>query len=114
MIQLSLVIGGLLAVAGGAICLYWYVYWQGNFQGELLTEGPYKIVRHPYYSGFILLAIGLTIAIPIFETRLLAVMTLAVITTYVPREEEQLLIQFKKKYRAYMDKVKYKLIPGIY
>lgn len=114
MVQLSLIVGGLLALAGGAICLYWYIYWQRNYQGELLTGGPYKIVRHPYYSGFILLVIGAAVAFPIFETRLLSVMTLAVITTYVPREEEQLLIQFKKKYKAYMDKVKYRLIPGIY
>ena len=114
MVELSLVIGGVLAAAGAAICLYWYMYWERNFQGELLTEGPYAYVRHPYYSGFILLTIGLTLAVPIFETRLLAVMTFAVISTYVPREEEQLLIQYKKRYRAYMDKVKYKLIPGIY
>ena len=114
MVELSLVVGGALAAVGAAICLYWYMYWERNFKGELLTEGPYAIVRHPYYSGFIFLAIGLAIALPIMETRLLAVMTLAVISVYVPMEEEQLLIQYKKRYRAYMDKVKYKLIPGIY
>jgi protein-S-isoprenylcysteine O-methyltransferase Ste14 len=114
LVELSLVIGGLLSTAGGTICVYWYIYWERNFQGELLTEGPYAYVRHPYYSGFILLAIGLALALPIFETRLLAVMTLAVISVYVPREEEQLLIQYKKKYRKYMKKVKYKLLPGIY
>lgn len=114
MVQLSLVIGGVLASAGGAICLYWYIYWQRNFQGELLTEGPYAIVRHPYYSGFIFLALGFAIGMPIMETRLLAVMTLAVISVYVPREEEQLIIHYKQKYKRYMAKVKYRLIPGIY
>ena len=34
--------------------------------------------------------------------------------TLETEEEEQLLIHYKKRYRAYMDKVKYKLIPGIY
>ena len=111
---MSLVLGGVLGAVGAAICLYWYIYWERNFKGELLTGGPYAIVRHPYYSGFIFLALGLTIALPIFETRLLAVMTLAVISVYVPKEEEQLLIQYKRKYRNYMDKVKYRLIPGVY
>lgn len=114
MVQLSLVIGGILAAAGGAMCLYWWIYWERNFQGELLTEGPYAIVRHPYYSGFIFLALGFAIGMPIMETRLLAVMTLAVISVYVPKEEEQLIIHYKQKYRRYMAKVKYRLIPGIY
>lgn len=114
MVDVTFVVGGALAAVGAAICLYWFVYWERNFKGELLTEGPYAIVRHPYYSGFILLAIGVSIALPIFETRLLAVMTLAVISSYVPKEEEQLLLHYKKRYRAYMDKVKYRLIPGIY
>jgi protein-S-isoprenylcysteine O-methyltransferase Ste14 len=113
-LSLGLLLGGLLVTAGGAICVYWYLYWEGNFQGELLTDGPYSVVRHPYYSGFILLVLGLALALPILETRLLAVMTLAVISVYIPREEQELLIQYKKKYRRYMKKVKYKLIPGIY
>lgn len=114
MVDLTLVVGGVLAAAGVTMCLYWWIYWERNFEGELLTEGPYAIVRHPYYSGFIFLALGLAIGMPIMETRLLAVMTLAVISVYVPREEEQLVIHYKQKYKRYMAKVKYRLIPGIY
>ena len=113
-LSLGLVSGGILAAVGGVICVYWYLYWERNFQGDLLTEGPYAVIRHPYYSGFILLVIGLAIALPIFETRLLAIMTIAVISVYIPKEEEQLLIQYKKKYRRYMNKVRYRLVPGIY
>ena len=113
-VSLGLAVGGLLALVGAALCLYWYVYWERNFQGELLTEGPYGVVRHPFYSGFILLALGLTIVFPIYETRLLAVLTLAVMVTFVPREEAQLVKQYKDEYRRYMKKVKWKLIPFIY
>ena len=112
--SLGLVLGGLLTVVGAAICLYWYVYWERNFHGELLTEGPYSIVRHPFYSGFIILALGLTIVFPMYETRLLAVLTLAVMVTFVPREEEQLMVQYKDEYRKYMKKVKWKLVPFLY
>ena len=112
--SLGLVLGGLLTVVGAAICLYWHVYWERNFQGELLTGGPYSIVRHPFYSGFIILALGLTIVFPMYETRLLAVLTLAVMVTFVPREEEQLMVQYKDEYRKYMKKVKWKLVPFLY
>lgn len=106
--------GGLLALIGAVICLYWYVYWQRNFKGELLTDGMYSVVRHPFYSGFIMFALGLTFALPIFETRLLAVLTLAVMVVYIPREEEQLLREYKQEYRDYMEKVRWKLLPYIY
>ena len=113
-VSLGLVLGGLLTLLGAATCLYWYVYWERNFQGELLTEGPYAVVRHPFYSGFIMLALGLTIVFPIYETRLLAVLTLAVMVTFVPREEEQLMVQYKDEYRRYKKKVKWKLVPFLY
>lgn len=111
---IEMIIGGLLSGAGGALCIYWYVYWERNYEGDLLTEGPYEYVRHPYYSGFILATIGLATAWPSFETRILAVMTLAGMYVFVPKEEQELINLYKKKYRKYMAKVKYRLIPGIY
>lgn len=111
---LEMIIGGLLTGAGGALCIYWYVYWERNYEGELLTEGPYEYVRHPYYAGFLMASIGLALAWPSFETRVLAVMTVAGMYVIVPREEQELINQYKKQYRKYMDKVKYRLIPGVY
>ena len=107
-------VGGLLSVAGAAVCVYWYVFWTRNYEGELITYGPYAYVRHPFYSGFLSLAVGLALALPIFETRLLLVFTLAVLVVYVPKEEEALMRQYKKRYLDYMEKVRHRLIPGIY
>ncbi len=113
-ISLELIAGGIIALTGGVICLYWYIYWIRNFHGELLTEGPYAVVRHPFYAGFILFALGLTLVFPVYETRLLVVLTLAVMVVFVPKEEKQLLNQYKGKYRTYMKKVKWKLVPYLY
>lgn len=113
-LSLGLVVGGLLTVVGAVICLYWYIYLERNFQGKLLTEGLYGVVRHPFYAGFILFVLGLNIALPIYEMRLLAVLTLAVMYVFVPKEEEQLLLEYKDEYRKYMKKVKWKLVPYLY
>ena len=106
-------IGLIMAVSGGIICAYWYIYWSRSFKGELITDGMYGVVRHPFYTGFIMMALGITIAFPIYETRLLAVMTLAVMYVFIPKEEQQLIQEYGDDYRAYMKKVKYRLIPYI-
>lgn len=116
MVELIIVflVGGLLTVFGAVICLYWYVYWQRNFKGELITDGMYGVVRHPFYSGFIMFTLGLTISLPVYETRLLAVLTLAVMVVFIPKEEEQLQREYKQEYRDYMEKVRWRLVPYIY
>jgi protein-S-isoprenylcysteine O-methyltransferase Ste14 len=80
----------------------------------LVTEGPYRTIRHPGYAGFVLLALGLAIgycsviglaAIPVLLLPGLA---------YRMRVEERLLTdRFGEEYRAYAHRTK-KLIPGIW
>jgi protein-S-isoprenylcysteine O-methyltransferase Ste14 len=106
--------GAGMALGGAFICLYWYVYWNKNFRGKLLTGGPYAYVRHPLYAGFMTMTVGLALALPVYETRLLVVITMAVIAVFVPKEEEALQRQYKQKYRDYTDRVRYRLIPRIY
>ena len=107
-------IGGLLSVTGAAVCVYWYVFWRRNYEGDLITHGPYAYVRHPFYSGFLSFAVGLALAFPFYETRLLLVVTLAVIVVYVPKEEEELIRRYGQRYLDYMEKVRHRLVPGIY
>ncbi len=107
-------VGGILSVTGAAVCVYWYVFWSRNYKGDLITHGPYAYVRHPFYSGFLSLAVGLALTFPFFETRLLLVFTLAVIVVFVPKEEEELIRRYNKRYLDYMEKVRHRLIPGVY
>lgn len=81
---------------------------------RLVRSGPYRLVRHPGYLGFLLLALGVAagyssliglIAIPVFLLPGLA---------YRMRVEERLLIQhFGEEYREYSRRTK-ALIPAIW
>jgi protein-S-isoprenylcysteine O-methyltransferase Ste14 len=80
----------------------------------LVTDGPYRAVRHPGYTGFVLMALGLCIGysslIGLAAIPLLLLPGLA----YRMRVEEYLLTeQFGEEYRTYANKTK-KLIPGIW
>ncbi|MFQ6054007.1 MAG: methyltransferase family protein, partial [Candidatus Bathyarchaeia archaeon] len=110
----SMAIGGVLTSLGAVLCLRWLVFWRRNFRGKLITHGPYARVRHPFYSAFLFLAVGLAVLIPVFETVMLAVLSAAVIFIYVEREEAALLARYGEAYREYMRRVPWKLIPRVY
>jgi protein-S-isoprenylcysteine O-methyltransferase Ste14 len=81
---------------------------------SLVQSGPYRFVRHPGYTGFLLMTLGVAIgyssliglaAVPVFLLPGLA---------YRMTVEERLLSeQFGEDYRTYISKSK-KLIPGIW
>ena len=112
--SLLFLLGSLLTLTGAGICTYWYIFWKQNYHNDLITNGPYSFVRHPFYTGFMMRALGLTLTLPIYETKLLAIFTFAVMVVFVHKEEEQLIKQYKKKYKEYMKKVRWKFIPCFY
>jgi len=108
------IIGAAMTLFGILTCVYWYLYWKRNYRGDLLTSGPYAVVRHPLYIGFTVLTIGLALTIPLLETLMLAAITLVVLGIYIPKEEQALLEQYGRKYSEYTKKVPWKLIPKVY
>ena len=114
MSPLQTALGLLLSLLGASISIYWYIYWQRNYRGQLLTGGPYAVVRHPFYTGFTLISLGLALMLPVFETRLLLVITLATLSVFIPREEEELQARFGREYLDYMKRVKWRLVPHVY
>ena len=76
------------------------------------TGGLYKVVRHPIYLGSMILYIGYSLLNPSFYNMciLLAGMCLQIARIY---REEKVLIQ-DAKYREYTQRVKWRLIPGVF
>jgi len=79
---------------------------------ELVTTGPYRIVRHPIYSGILLAMLGSALAVG--TPWLMAFVCVAAYLAYCAKMEEQLMTQqFPCEYPQYKRKTKM-LIPFVW
>ena len=80
---------------------------------QVISTGPYAVVRHPMYAGMLLmflftpLALGSSLALVVF-------VPLAVMIVLRIRKEEAMLSRELPGYREYCGKVRYRLVPGIW
>jgi len=80
--------------------------------GELVQTGVYKIVRHPLYSGIILMALAWTI-FQLSCSHLIATVVLLVFFDIKANQEEIWLNEKYPNYSEYRQQVK-KLLPWLY
>ena len=109
----QVIVGVPFTIVGFVICIRWYLFWRNNYDGSLITHGPFTWVRHPFYSGFLVLTLGLAIWLPAPDTIALLVISIVTIIIYIPREEAELLERHKQEYEEYMKRVPWKLIPRV-
>lgn len=111
--------GLVFTVAGLAFSIWARVHLGGNWSGsvtvksghELIRSGPYRLVRHPIYSGLLLAVLGTAIA----EDQWRALLALAIIVLAVWRkwrvEERFMQETFGAEYATYRREVP-AIIPG--
>lgn len=113
---------GLVLFALGFIVINWAEYVLGRQfsvqvtiqkDHQLITQGPYRMVRHPRYLGIIIFSLGVALVFQSAITLALVVALLLVLLWRI-RDEEALLSQtFGKEWDAYSAK-SWHLIPYIY
>jgi len=80
---------------------------------RLVTSGPYRRVRHPGYSGFLLALPGMGLALGSLAMLAFTAVILAWLVERIGKEEAMLVEQFGDEYRAYQRRSK-RLIPFLY
>ncbi len=80
---------------------------------KVISSGPYAIVRHPMYVGAFFTYVFSPLALGSYWAVLPGLMILPVLIFRI-LHEEQLLLRDLDGYRAYTEKVKYRLLPGIW
>lgn len=79
---------------------------------EFKADGPFAIVRHPIYLGWVLMVF----ATPVMTTSrlLFAVVSTLYLLAAIPFEERSLLEAFPEKYGAYQKQMRWRLIPYVW
>ena len=80
---------------------------------KVISSGPYAIVRHPMYVGAFLVYAASPLALGSYWAVLPGLMILPVLIFRI-LDEEKLLLRDLPGYREYTQKVKYRLLPGIW
>lgn len=80
--------------------------------GKLAVAGPYAVVRHPVYSGGILFASGISLALSPWA--LAGTFALAVVWALKARVEERFLRERYPGYADYRTRTRYRLVPFLY
>lgn len=80
---------------------------------KVISTGPYALVRHPMYTGGIILFLGMPIALGSWWGVLVMG---AIVPAIVWRllDEEKFLAKNLAGYTQYQEKVRYRLLPGIW
>lgn len=79
----------------------------------VVSTGPYKYVRHPLYAGFVLFALGTPLLLGSWSG-VLGGLILISMMAWRAVHEEQMLFQELPGYEAYMQRVRYRLIPYVW
>jgi protein-S-isoprenylcysteine O-methyltransferase Ste14 len=76
------------------------------------TGGPYRLVRHPMYAGYMVTHIGFLLGFPSLHNAVLYGAVFAIQVGRLLREE--MVLEQDRLYRAYADRVRYRLAPGLF
>lgn len=114
---------GLAFLGGGLLLRWWAVIHLGRFftpdvvitaDHRVVDSGPYKLIRHPSYSGVLLIIAGVALCFGnLVSAAALVVPNVALLIQRMRVEEAALSRGLGETYRVYMARTK-RLIPRVY
>lgn len=116
-----------VAVAGDALVVLgllitYYVLKENSYSGstvqifegqKVITTGPYALVRHPMYTGALIMTIGIPLALGSWWGLAIIVLIMPLMIWRI-LDEEKLLEQELPRYTEYEQKVRYRLAPYLW
>lgn len=102
-----MIVGGLVLIAKA-----WSILYKSQRANKLATSGPYHYMRHPQYTGFILIIVGFLLQWPTLITLIMAPILIWRYVRLGRDEEKAMFKKFAVKYTNYQ-KITPAYIPSI-
>jgi len=109
--------GGIISAIGASLAIF-SIYCLGRSFAilpslrHIQTSGMYRLVRHPIYLSYMVMALGTVVRHLTGYNLLVAVIGIALMIWRINFEER--LLGQNQTYRDYLKAVRYRLIPGVY
>jgi len=91
---------------------YWSVAIEFREEHKLITDGPYKWIRHPMYTAHLIYFLSWALVTSNVLLLINYILTVVIIARRIPKEEKALIEKFGQKYILYMRKTG-QLIPCV-
>lgn len=111
------VVGATLMAAGLSVSIWAKLALQRSFglaaaNRGVVESGPYRLVRHPMYAGYLMLNLGFLLTNPSWWNAFLYVIVLTCQVTRILAEER--LLSADDAYATMMRRVRFRLVPGVF
>jgi protein-S-isoprenylcysteine O-methyltransferase Ste14 len=120
-VPLMVVIAGNLLIAAGYYIIF-LVFRENTFtsatieiaaEQKVISTGPYASVRHPMYAGGLLYLLGMSLALGSYWGLLVLTATMPFLIWRL-FDEERFLAKNLSGYSEYMQRVRWRLVPGVF
>jgi len=105
-INIGLAIIALVLILNGWYNIYKKYWSKESGKGELVTTGVYRFIRHPQYTGLLLLSLGMLIEWATLPMLIMFPIMVFMYTRLAKREEKDMIKEFGISYTQYMGRTK--------
>lgn len=113
-VRFSIVIGAIIFLSGVFVYSKWEIYWHKVYNGQLVTGGIFKYIRHPHYTSLLIVGFGLAFFFYSIVALTIAIIAVPIMIWSILDEEKILLRQYGDEYRKFMKKTPWRLIPKVF
>lgn len=86
-----------------------------KLESRLVSDGPFKIVRHPTYLAHTMLFSGIFLLTGVLTVGILTIIDFLIVNfVIIPLEERELSDRFGDDYKEYRKRVRYRFFPGLW
>ena len=111
---ITTIVGIIIFLIGTWVYFKWEIFWHKTYKGQLVTEGIFQYIRHPHYTSLLIIGFGLALFFCSLVALFIETIAIPIMIWSILDEEKLLIKQYGEKYKEYMKKVPWRLIPKIF